>query len=133
VNNQSPEAKSTIANLRDQIDTLKNFGGVLAAVLQFLDDRYEVIPVDPLVRTWGLIAAIIAVVAGLGAHQSAKRLKDPSVGWVFFWSSVADLVALICVITLNIPLPALAAASAARVLYALFFILLGGAVGGFLY
>jgi hypothetical protein len=134
VNNHELDAvKSSTANLRDSLETLKNFGGVIAAVLQYIDGRFHVIPVDSQVRTWGFLAAIIAVVAGLGAHQSSKHVKGPSIGWVFFWSTVGDLVALICVITFNMSLPSQAAASAGRVLYAMFFILLGGALGGFLY
>ena len=75
----------------------------------------EIIPVTAPVRKWGVIAAILAVVAGLGAHQSARRLREPSVGWGFFWFAVIDLLMLIGLVSVHLPPSVQAAASAAPI------------------
>ncbi len=131
-NNAPPPQRSALDVIRDGFEALKYLAGLAAAALLYIDTMYEVIPVSAPIRKWGVIAAILAVVAGLGAHQSARRLREPSVGWGFFWFAVIDLLMLIGLVSLHLPPPMQAAASAAPILYALLFILLGGALGGFL-
>ena len=131
-NNAPPPQRSVLDVIRDGFGALKYLGGCVAAALLYVDRTYEIIPVTAPVRKWGVIAAILAVVAGLGAHQSAGRLREPSVGWGFFWFAVIDLLMLIGLVSVHLPPSVQAAASAAPILYALLFILLGGALGGFL-
>jgi hypothetical protein len=128
----APRPQSVFDAIRHGLGAVKYLGGVAAAGLLYLDRTYEFVPVSVQSRKWGVIAAILAVVAGLGAHQSARPRQDPSVGWGFFWCAVIDLLLLIGLVSVPLP-PALhAAASVAPILYALLFILLGGALGGFL-
>ena len=127
-----PPQPSALDAIRHGFEALKYFGGVAAAALLYIDRTYEFVPVNAQVRKWGVIAAILAVVAGLGAHQSARRLREPSVGWGFFWCAVIDLLMLIGLVSVHLPPTMQAATSAAPILYALLFILLGGALGGFL-
>jgi hypothetical protein len=128
----APTSPSVLDVIRQGIAAVKYLGGVAAAGLLYFDRAYQFVPVSVQSRKWGVIAAILAIVAGLGAHQSARRRQDPSVGWGFFWCAVIDLLLLIGLVSVPLP-PALhAAASVAPILYALLFILLGGALGGFL-
>ncbi len=124
--------RSVVDLIHDGVGAFKYLGGLAAAALLYADRAYEFIPVGAPIRKWGVIAAILAVVAGLGAHQSARRLREPSVGWGFFWLAVIDLLMLIVLVSVHLPPSMQAAASAAPLLYALLFILLGGALGGFL-
>jgi hypothetical protein len=65
------------------LETLKNINGVVTSALVFIEEKYPLLPLNPRIREDGhRVAALLALVAGFGAHQYAKRSGRLRLGWI---------------------------------------------------
>lgn len=113
-------------------ELLKNFSGVISSALVFFETEFPVLPLNPKIREDSNgVAAVVAVIAGFGAHQYAKRSGKLVLGGVALGLA---LVTIGCIFWLaaGTALSPHAESIAARVVYVLLFVFLGSAVGGFL-
>jgi len=114
------------------LETLKNLNGVVTSALVFIEEKYPLLPVNPRIREDGhRVAALLALVAGFGAHQYAKRSGKIVLGWIGLGLAIV-MVLLIFWLSRGPSISPQAAALDARIAYVLFFVFLGGAIGGFL-
>ena len=116
----------------DFTDKCKNFGGAVSALLVAVDSKYPMLPVNPMIRRdLDYVAALLGAVAGFGAYQFAKRSGKLVLGWVFLALTVLALLATL-VLTGHAVLSPEVTSLTVRIAYVLFFLALGGSIGGFL-
>ena len=114
-------------------EILKNLSGAVSSALVLLDYKYPILPLNPKLREGlALVSAIFAAVAGLGAHQFAKRSHRLILGWIFLAAALIVLVAIFWLSNEPSSLSPKTISTAARVAYVVFFVFLGAAIGGFL-
>lgn len=113
-------------------ETLKNLSGIVSSVLVFVESKYPILPLNPKIREdSNYVAAIFAVIAGFGAHRFAKSSGRQIFGWAFLGLAFLDLVVIRWLVGTP-PLSPHTTSMGGTLTYVLFFLFLGGAVGGFL-
>jgi hypothetical protein len=110
----------------------KNFSGALSSALVFLESQHPILPLNPRLRgELSVVSAILAAVAGFGAHRYAKTYGRLRLGWVFLTLAVASLMVIIW-LSGDETMSAYFVSLSARWFYVLFYVFLGGAIGGLL-
>ena len=116
----------------DFLEKLKNLNGLISSALVFMEDKYPVLPVNPAIREDShRLAALLALVAGFGAYRYAKGSGKLVLGWVFLATAIV-MVGLIFWLSGEPSISAQSIRVTARLAYILFFVSVGGSIGGFL-
>jgi hypothetical protein len=113
-------------------ETAKSFSGAASSALVLLDSKYSILPLNPRLRDELLLVSIIlAMVAGWGAHQYAKKRNSLLVGGLSLCFAILVLMAILW-LRVDQSSPPARISAAAQGSHVLFFVFLGGAIGGFL-
>jgi hypothetical protein len=113
-------------------EALKSCSGIVGSLLAILQLKVSLLPINPVIaEDWWIPTSILALLAGFGTHRSAKSLGKHTLGWGCLVLAIALLLFLITLTTVQ-PLSPEAASVAAHWVYVLFFVSIGGAIGGFL-
>lgn len=114
------------------LEGAKNVNGIVTSGLVFIEEKFPLLPLNPRIREDShRVAALLALVAGFGAHRYAKSSGKLVLGWICLAMTVLS-VFLIFWLTRTSWVSPQSAALAARFAYVFFFVFLGGAIGGFL-
>ena len=128
----SRRPESSPVTFDEFLETIKNLNGVVSSALVFIEEKYPLLPLNPRIREDGhRVAALLALVAGFGAHQYAKRSGRLKLGWIALVLAIV-MVGLIFWFSAGPSFSPQAVSVSARIVYVLFFVFLGGAIGGFL-
>ena len=114
------------------LEYAKNLNGVVTSALVFVEEKFVLLPLNPRIREDAdRVAALLALVTGFGAHRYAKKSGKQVLGWISLGLTILTTITIFWLARTTSVSPQ-TASSAARVAYVLFFVFLGGAVGGFL-
>ena len=116
----------------DIAEVLKNLSGAVSSLAVLAENKYSILHLNPKIsEDVGVVSAILAAVAGFGAHQLTKRSGRIVFGWIGLGLCVVTLLVILWLASNPSSLSPETVSYAARATYVLFFTFVGGAIGGF--
>ncbi len=116
------------------LEVSKNLSGLTGALAAVLENHYELLPINPVIRKHMLLlSCIAALLTGFGAYRSTLCSHKQWIGWLWlavFFTSVFVVIALTH--GLGNYVSPVAASYLAHIFYMLCFAGIGGTVGTFL-
>lgn len=120
--------------VEEGIDLAKNFVGIATSLVALADTKFSLLPINPGIRDqliW--LSVVLALLAGFGGHQYAKRSGKIWFGWMAFGLAVASAFVILAGGQGSLDwLSPQSVSLTSRIAYVGFFASLGGAFGGFL-
>jgi len=131
LNNQNPDTSSD--KLAGILEVAKNLSGLPSSLAALGESKVHVLPMNPRISNhlWW-VAAILAALAGFGAHKFAKQKGRLVLGWISLALAIVALLAILVLSREPSWLSPETASLAAHFAYVLFFVFVGGTFGGFL-
>ncbi|MGC2468012.1 MAG: hypothetical protein WA517_22670 [Candidatus Acidiferrum sp.] len=129
----SQDQKKSSEVLAGGLEVVKNLSGAVSSFLAWVESEYPILPLNPAIGKHLLkVSALFAFLAGVIAHQIARRTKGIKPGVISFVLALVTLGAIFWLASGPSVLSPEANSLIVRYAYVLFFVFLGGTVGGIL-